>query len=191
MKHLIDKDALVAEIKTYISNYKGILNKVDKSSDDWVDSTLMLESKIDVSQHILSFIDTLKIKEVQEETVSEELEEAARKIATRHSHISGDIYYANDAWFFKKGAKWQKEHLWKPADGDDLPEIDREVIVLTQPYPLENSEYLVFFAHRPNPDGWDRKSITSGKIEHYTPKTYDKGGWNQPNVKWWLDCSMP
>ena len=64
MAHLIDKDALVAEIEKYISNYKGILNKVDKSSDDWVDSTLMLESKIDVSQHILSFIDTLEVKEV-------------------------------------------------------------------------------------------------------------------------------
>lgn len=64
MAHLIDKDRVVAEIEKYISNYKGILNKVDKSSDDWVDSTLMLESKIDVSQHILSFIDTLEVKEV-------------------------------------------------------------------------------------------------------------------------------
>jgi hypothetical protein len=184
MAHLIDKDRIVAEIEKYISNYKGILNKVDKSSDDWVDSTLMLESKIDVLQHILSFIDTLDVKEVQEEAVSEKLEEAARKIATRHSHISGDIYYANDAWFFKKGAKWQKEHLWKPADGDDLPEIDREVIAL-----LDNGK--VVFAHRPDPKGWNGKNIITEKVEHYTPKTYDKGGWNQPNVKWWLDCLMP
>lgn len=41
--------------------------------------------------------------------IEETLEEAARKIATRHSHITGDTYYANDAWFFKKGAQWQKQ----------------------------------------------------------------------------------
>ena len=85
------------------------------------------------------------------------------------------------------GAKWQKEHLWKSAEGSDLPIFDREVIVLTQPYPLKDSEYTVYFAHRPDPKGWDGKSITTGKVEHYIPKTYDKGGWNIPNVKWWLD----
>ena len=88
-------------------------------------------------------------------------------------------------------AEWVLNNLWKPADGDDLPEIDREVVVLTQPYPLENLEYAVFFAHRPNPNGWDGKSLTSGKVEHYTPKTYDKGGWNIPNVKFWLDVELP
>ncbi len=92
---------------------------------------------------------------------------------------------------FIMGAKWQKEHLWKPADGDDLPEIDREVIVLTQHYPLEGSEYAVYFAHRPNPDGWDGKSLTTGEVEHYIPKTYDKGGWNIPDVKYWLDVELP
>ena len=61
---LIDKSALVAEIEKYISNYKGILNKLDKSSDKRLDSTLMLESKIDVLQHILSFLNTLEEKEV-------------------------------------------------------------------------------------------------------------------------------
>lgn len=108
MAQYIDKAAIVTDIKKYISNYKGILNKVDKSSDEWVDSTLMLESKIDVLQHILSFIDTLEVKK---EPVSEDLEEAARRIATRHSHITGDTYYANDAWFFKKGAQWQKKKM--------------------------------------------------------------------------------
>ena len=27
--------------------------------------------------------------------------------------------------------------------------------------------------------------------EHYTPKTYDKGGWNIPDVKYWLDVELP
>jgi hypothetical protein len=72
-----------------------------------------------------------------------------------------------------------------------LPEIDKGVIVLAQPYPLEGNEYVVSFAHRPNPDGWDGKSITTGETEHYTPKTYDKGEWNIPDVKFWLDVELP
>ena len=91
---------------------------------------------------------------------------------------------------FTKKKKTMKE-LWKSAEGSDLPIFDREVIVLTQPYPLEDSEYAVYFAHRPDPKGWDGKSIITGKVEHYTPKTYGKGGWNIPDVKWWLDCSLP
>ena len=72
---------------------------------------------------------------------------------------------------------------WKDAQGDDLPEIDREVIAL-----LDNGK--VVFAHRP-PEYWDGKNVGTGKVTRYYPKTYDKGGWNQPDVKWWLDCSLP
>ena len=84
-----------------------------------------------------------------------------------------------------------RNDLWKPANGDVLPEIDMEVIVLYQRYPLENSEYAVSFAHRPNPNGWDGRNILTGEVNHYTPKTYDKGGWNIPGVKWWLDLDLP
>ena len=99
----------------------------------------------------LAFIDSL-----QEEPVSEDLEEAARRFVTPPCALGIRT--------FKAGAKWQKTHLWKPADGNDLPEYEREVVVFTQPYPLENSEYVVSFAHRPNPDGWDGKSLATGKI---------------------------
>lgn len=77
----------------------------------------------------------------------------------------------------------KKENLWKPADGDDLPEIDREVIAI-----LDNGK--VVFAHRP-PEFWDGKNIITGKVTRNYPKTYDKGGWNIPNIKYWLDCLMP
>ena len=111
---------------------------------------------------------------MDEEPVSEELEEAAHQ-----------YYEPNDKFMdgFKKGAKWQKSNLWKPADGDDLPIIDREVIAL-----LDNGK--VVFAHRP-PEYWDGKNIITGKVTRNYPKTYDKGGWNIPDVKWWLDCLMP
>ena len=92
---------------------------------------------------------------------------------------------------FKEGMLYGRSSAWKPADGDNLPEIDREVIVLYQPYPLEDSEYSVTYAHRPNPNGWTGKSLTTGKVEQFMPKVYDKGGWNIPNIKWWLDLNFP
>ena len=79
--------------------------------------------KDEAYNEVLSYIDSL-----EEEPVSNDLEEAARKIATRHSHITGDTYYANDAWFFKKGAQWQKEQLLNNA-------IEREVKVDAGGYP--------------------------------------------------------
>lgn len=75
------------------------------------------------------------------------------------------------------------KNLWKPADGDDLPEIDREVIAL-----LDNGK--VVFAHRP-PEYWDGKDIVTGKVTRNYPKTYGKDGWNIPDVKYWLDIELP
>jgi len=92
---------------------------------------------------------------------------------------------------FVQGALWADAHLWKSVAGDYLPEIDKDVIVLCQPYPLEGDEYVVSFAHRPNPNGWNGRNILTGEVEHFVPKTYGKGGWSMPDVKWWLDCTMP
>jgi hypothetical protein len=75
------------------------------------------------------------------------------------------------------------DSLWKHADGDDLPEINREVIAL-----LDNGK--VVFAHRP-PEYSDGKNIGTGKVTRYYPKTYDKGGWNAPNIVYWLDARLP
>lgn len=84
-----------------------------------------------------------------------------------------------------------RNNLWKPADGDYLPEIDREVVVFTQNFPNDAGIMKVAIAHRPNPDGWDGRNILTGEVDHYTPKIYDKGGWNIPDVKWWLDLNLP
>ena len=123
---------------------------------------------------ILSFIDSL-----QQEPVSEELEEAAHQ-----------YYEPNDKFMdgFKKGAKWQKSNLWKPADGDDLPEYDREVIAILD---YDFGHYKVVYAHRPFPDGWDGTNIDTGEKEHFEPAIYDKGGWNQPHILHWLDAKLP
>lgn len=74
-------------------------------------------------------------------------------------------------------------NLWKPADDNELPEINREVIVL-----LSNNK--VCYAHRPQ-EFWDGKNIATGEITRHYPKRYDKGNWNIPDVKWWLDLDLP
>ncbi|SEA78775.1 hypothetical protein SAMN04487851_11422 [Prevotella sp. tc2-28] len=92
---------------------------------------------------------------------------------------------------------WQKSNLWKPADGEDLPEYDREVIALIKynaQHNIHDEEYPTYrvgFGHRPDPKGWDGKSVTTGQVEHYTPKTYDKGDWNIPDIVYWLDVELP
>lgn len=72
---------------------------------------------------------------------------------------------------------------WKIADSDDLPEIDREVIALT-------ADRKVVFAHRPK-ESWTGKNILTGQVETFYPKRYGKGGWNMPDVLFWLDINIP
>ena len=139
---------------------------------------------------ILDYIDFL-----QEDPVSKDLEKASKewlmpqlnKSYSKYGEdkmielTSFDGYNMLDAIEF--GAKWKEEHLWKPADGDDLPEIDREVIAL-----LSNGK--VVYAHRPS-EYWDGKNIDTGKVTRYYPQKYDSGGWNIPDVKFWLDAKIP
>ena len=73
---------------------------------------------------------------------------------------------------------------WHDAQGDYLPEIDREVIVI-------DKRGKVSYAHRPDKRGLYSMSVATGKMEKLEPMTYDKGGWNIPDVRWWLDCSLP
>ena len=135
---------------------------------------------------LLSYIDSL-----EKEPVSNNLEEAA------HSYVNTTIEWfdseGNSCCYpaFIAGAQWQKENLWKDAQGDDLPEIDKDVIVLVKALPEhEDSLLKVSFAHRP-PKYWMGKSISTGEITRYEPKRYDNGGWNQPNVVYWLDVELP
>jgi hypothetical protein len=87
------------------------------------------------------------------------------------AHISGNAY------------KVWKQNLWHDAQGDDLPAIDKEVIVL-----CNNGK--VCYGHRPK-EYWDGKNIATGEVTRHYPKRYDKGGWNIPDVKWWLNVELP
>ena len=68
-------------------------------------------SPIVVIEDIKSLVESLEVKEVQEEPVSNDLEEAIKKYlkSLRKSHFEGyDIERA-----FKKGAQWQKTKAYK------------------------------------------------------------------------------
>lgn len=120
------------------------------------------------------------------------LEVAATKFAEKnYLWLKDALPILGAAKSFIKGAEWRDANLWHGAQGDDLPEINREVIVLTQSYPLEGSEYAIRFAHRPCRKGYPGRSLVTGNIETYYPETYGKGGWNIPDVRWWLDVSIP
>ena len=149
---------------------------------------LMFQGRLHRKEVIDTYIDSL-----QEEPVSEDLEEEIG-IYIKMNGYDGLDSIEEVKYIANHFAKWQKEHLWKPADGEDLPEIDREVVAFQETFPTDvdvPSLFKIVMAHRPNPKGYDGKSITTGQVEHYTPKTYDKGGWNIPDVKYWLDCSIP
>ena len=78
-----------------------------------------------------------------------------------------------------------KKELWKDAQGEDLPDIDREVIVI-------DKRGKVSFGHRPDKKhGYLGKSMLTNNIEKFYPHTYDKGGWNIPDIRWWLDVELP
>lgn len=89
---------------------------------------------------------------------------------------------------YDAGATWADENpkqVWHDAQGEYLPEYDREVIAIC------GANGQICFAHRPNPKGWFGKSLTTGKASHYEPKTYGVGGWNLEDVVFWLDVEIP
>lgn len=107
---------------------------------------------------------------------------------TREEQIieASQIYAKHLQKPFVDGALWSDKHprnLWYDAQGDILPEYGKEVIVLCDKW--NNVELgdnlLVTFGHRPD----------QNEKEHFDVRTYGKGGWNIPDVRYWLDCDLP
>lgn len=116
---------------------------------------------------------------------------------TKLESAANDYAFKNHSWLkdalptlaavesFERGAEWRDANLWHDAQGDDLPPIDEEVIVLC-------GDGKVCFGHRPDPNrSYIGKSAINGNKMKYKVMTYGKGGWNIPDVKWWLDVELP
>ena len=87
---------------------------------------------------------------------------------------------------FVKGYERAEKNLGWHSVKDTLPEIDEEVIALTDSVNgnIVPGSHMICYAHRPNPKGWDGKSIETGEAKHYDVVTYD--GWNIPGVTHWM-----
>ena len=95
MEQYISKSALVAEIKRMLSAFENSDAPVDRLRA----STLI---------GLLSFIDSLEVKEVQEEPVSEDLNEAAIAYNKKVNFVvAGKIPNEH----FIAGAEWHKEQM--------------------------------------------------------------------------------
>lgn len=101
MKQYIDKSALVAEIENEI-------NKIDLNSiGDWR-YRLQREHDIEVMKNIISFINTLEVKEADLEKEIEEVKHNYKVDDNRHTSIcSADIEWIAKH-FFEFGLKVQK-----------------------------------------------------------------------------------
>lgn len=89
---------------------------------------------------------------------------------------------------YQEGYEQAEKNLgWHSVD-ESLPPIDEEVIVLSDVMHGKKlpSACCISYGHRPNPEGWDGKSIFTGKVTHHDVITYD--GWNIPGVKYWMPC---
>lgn len=110
------------EVERRMNCFKNERNTLLKASDN----NLSLGARIAMCEEILSFIDSL-----QEEPVSEELEEAANTYVDNWYKLNNldkesypiDVEISKND--FKVGAKWQKEQLIKEAiDGIARPDDD-------------------------------------------------------------------
>ena len=77
------------------------------------------------------------------------------------------------------GYQYARKNLWYDAQGDNVPEYGREVIVIGR-------DGKVFYGHRPDPE-----EVTMVEGKPYHAKTYDKNGWNWPDIALWLDVKLP
>ena len=107
-----------------MTDKEKIREEVEKRYKYWKEkesNSHSIESEIRMSecQHLLLILDSL-----QEEPVSEELEEASRNYVDNEEY-GDDVYFSIKA-SFKAGAKWQKKRDYIPLS-DDINEVARQI----------------------------------------------------------------
>ena len=191
-KYIIERICLhfatwgVYHLKDYIGMSDNEKAKMDSLQEEPVskgrdifDNCIKSEEKFILPQKISGNINcenclyssACALGDIQECIIDKPVSEDLKKASIIHSEIVRNTSVIDED--FIDGAKWQKQHLWKYADGRELPEIDRGVICL-----LDCGK--VVKAHRP-----------STKNNLCVPETYGKGGWSYPNIKYWLDVELP
>ena len=122
MAQYIDKSALIEEIEKILLTHTKHYDELAKC-EVWI-TAKEIEHRTQGLKEALSIINTLEVKEVQEEPVSEDLEEEIQK--TIHNHffdldgiaIVGTSVYAtvdDMVYIAKHFANWQKEQMMAKA----------------------------------------------------------------------------
>lgn len=106
MEQYIRKYALVAEVDNWIEFFT---NKKNEEGISQINKVSFV-GRITELQGIKDFIDTLEVKEVEEEAVSNDLEEAAKNHKSA-IHIVSPQWTSEVEKAFKAGAEWQKEQI--------------------------------------------------------------------------------
>lgn len=130
-------------------------------------------------------------KNLQEEPVSEDLMNATNNYCVNVRKGYPRVMDETDRYIcnaFKAGAKWQREHLFKSADGEDLPKLEKDVVVLVDnfgkliPKIAKRTYHLIEkFVDE------DTGEIIS--IEN-TNEVGDVINWTEPAI-YWLDAELP
>ena len=97
MEQYILKSALVAEFNRLIAEL------IEEG-----EGTMFERGRISAFEDAKLFLNSLEVKEVEEEPVSEELEEAARNAAERYRTTRDRELAEKCKWSFKAGAQWGK-----------------------------------------------------------------------------------
>ena len=125
---MTDKEKIIAKIEQLMY---GFNLEADIASCEDVETEKLANIKYQVCKKILEYIDSM-----QEESVSEELEEAADKYSNNDynyfdvlvTEYDGTEHWMNDKVFikdaFKAGAKWQKEQLIYKLKNKEVKEVD-------------------------------------------------------------------
>ncbi len=107
---LIDKSVIAAEIERRIAAYRKNFDKADNKI-----ARLSTDGRMQSLKELLSFLDTLEVKEVEEP--SKDLEEAADtyvKVWYKIHDLDAESYPIDvkiSKTYFIAGAKWYKEQL--------------------------------------------------------------------------------
>ena len=114
MAQYIDKDALVAEIERRTDELWELLPDASKVENGSITTSEACNTgKYTALESFGRFLDTLEVKEMKEEPVSEDLEDAVNAYIGHKPDVdeSSSVYGKRQA--FKAGAQWKKEQFEK------------------------------------------------------------------------------
>lgn len=118
MAQYISKSALVAEIEKKLQDLI-----VCKENTSFIEHKVVLSAKTDMCKEILSFIDTLEVKEVDLEKEIEEVKHNYKVDDNRHTSIcSADIEWLAKH-FFELGLRCKSSYVKLPSIDDTLKEM--------------------------------------------------------------------